>query len=302
MCNSSLTPTPRATLSQSLFWKFAVDPAESNLFCQLPEGQIICLALESGELQWQSEETALPLRVTDDVLWAIQSEWVQANTGRLSAVRGAKDELQAESKMWGQVRYYTPAAGSEVLHYRVAAFSTETGQLLHTSEWMPTSDRCSEIEHVQSHGNLSEQTLEIVVSARPPRQGIARPRESEYFATLCQLNLVTGAVCVQQAQLFNALQLTLEWEDQSYPQVPLDRGRQRSLEERVTSYPQVQRRLEGRVTASAQLRHYWLLLQEAQSINPHAGFVKLTVLTEEAPHALKWERVIAPLPIERCPC
>lgn len=253
----ALVPATRETVSQSLFWGFAIDPGESSLFYRSSEGKVVCLSLESGAVRWQSQELGFPLRVTDQVLWTIHSGGLQ---------------------------------------YRIAAFSTETGHLLHTSEWLPSRGFYLDFGYyaghgeivwlIRSHVDLTQQILSIFLSAQSHATGTYRP--TEYFESLCQISLVTGEVSSQLKKTCNSLNqlakpLMVEWEDQSYPPIPFNLIPQGSISERVI--------------AIAQVRHYWLLLWAVQSINGHSSFVKLVVLSDKAAHRLQWERVVAPLEV-----
>lgn len=73
-----LTPSPRKTASQGLPCGIAVDPFESNLFYQSWDGKIVSRSLESGIIQWQIEASGYPLRVTDDILWVLQTDSIAA--------------------------------------------------------------------------------------------------------------------------------------------------------------------------------------------------------------------------------
>lgn len=73
-----LHPAPRKTVAKTLPYKLAVDPLESSLFYCLLEGKIVSRSLVSGAIEWQSEESGSPLRVTDQILWAVQSDAIAA--------------------------------------------------------------------------------------------------------------------------------------------------------------------------------------------------------------------------------
>lgn len=78
-----LHPAPRKTVAKTLLsdyrpYKLAVDPLESSLFYRSLEGKIVSRSLVSGAIEWQSEESGFPLRVTDQILWAVQSDAIAA--------------------------------------------------------------------------------------------------------------------------------------------------------------------------------------------------------------------------------
>ncbi|HEY9612601.1 hypothetical protein [Allocoleopsis sp.] len=73
-----LHPAPRETVAQTLPYQIAVDPLESSLFYRSLEGKIVSRSLASGAIQWQSEASGYPLRVTDQILWAVQSDAISA--------------------------------------------------------------------------------------------------------------------------------------------------------------------------------------------------------------------------------
>lgn len=73
-----LNPGPRVTLTQTLPYKLAVDPLESRLFYPSIDGKIVSRSLTSGAIEWQSEEFGYPLRVTDEILWAVHSDAIAA--------------------------------------------------------------------------------------------------------------------------------------------------------------------------------------------------------------------------------
>lgn len=73
-----LHPAPRKTVAKTLPYKLAVDPLESSLFYRSLEGKIVSRSLVSGAIEWQSEESGSPLRVTDQILWAVQSDAIAA--------------------------------------------------------------------------------------------------------------------------------------------------------------------------------------------------------------------------------
>jgi len=73
-----LHPAPRVTVAQTLPYKLAVAPLESSLFYRSLDGKIVSRSLASGATLWQSEESGYPLRVTDQILWAVQSDAIAA--------------------------------------------------------------------------------------------------------------------------------------------------------------------------------------------------------------------------------
>ncbi len=73
-----LNPAPRVTVTQTLPYKLAVDPLESRLFYPSIDGKIVSRSLASGATLWQSEEFGYPLRVTDQILWAVQGDAIAA--------------------------------------------------------------------------------------------------------------------------------------------------------------------------------------------------------------------------------
>ncbi|MEG4066636.1 hypothetical protein QUA42_04685 [Microcoleus sp. Pol11C2] len=78
-----LHPAPRKTVAKKLLsdnrrYKLAVDPLESSLFYRSLEGKIVSRSLVSGAIEWQSEESGSPLRVTDQILWAVESDAIAA--------------------------------------------------------------------------------------------------------------------------------------------------------------------------------------------------------------------------------
>lgn len=78
-----LHPAPRKTVAKTLLsdyrpYKLAVDPLESSLFYRSLERKIVSRSLVSGAIEWQSEESGYPLRVTDQILWAVQSDAIAA--------------------------------------------------------------------------------------------------------------------------------------------------------------------------------------------------------------------------------
>lgn len=73
-----LHPAPRKTVAKELPYNLAVDPLESSLFYRSLEGKIVRRSLVSGAIEWQSEEYGYPIRVTDQILWAVQSDAIAA--------------------------------------------------------------------------------------------------------------------------------------------------------------------------------------------------------------------------------
>jgi hypothetical protein len=68
----------RETVAQSLPYKLAVDPLETSLFYRSLDGKIVSRSLASGAIEWQSQESGYPLRVTDQILWALQDNAIAA--------------------------------------------------------------------------------------------------------------------------------------------------------------------------------------------------------------------------------
>lgn len=58
--------------------QIAVDLDESSLFYQSFDGNIVCCCLIFGDIQWQSADVGYPLRVTDQILWAVQGDAIAA--------------------------------------------------------------------------------------------------------------------------------------------------------------------------------------------------------------------------------
>ena len=73
-----LHPAQRVTVAQTLPYQLAVDPLESSLFYRSLDGKIVSRSLASGAIEWQSVESGYPLRVTDQILWAVQSDAIAA--------------------------------------------------------------------------------------------------------------------------------------------------------------------------------------------------------------------------------
>lgn len=73
-----LYPALRKTFAQALPHGLAVDPLESSLFYRSLEGKIVKRSLASGEIEWQSVESGYPLRVTDQILWAVENYAIAA--------------------------------------------------------------------------------------------------------------------------------------------------------------------------------------------------------------------------------
>jgi len=74
-------PTVRTTaaLQLPLFpHQIAVDVGEANLFYQSLDGKIVSCCLIFGEIRWQSADLGYPLRVTDQILWAVQGDAIAA--------------------------------------------------------------------------------------------------------------------------------------------------------------------------------------------------------------------------------
>src|SRR6478672_40532 len=68
----------RETVSQALPYKLAVDPLEASLFYRSLDGKIVSRSLASGAIEWQSQESGCPLRVTDQILWALHGDAIAA--------------------------------------------------------------------------------------------------------------------------------------------------------------------------------------------------------------------------------
>lgn len=74
-------PTARKTATLQLPLlpdQIAVDVGESSLFYQSLDGKIVSRSLTSGVIQWQSVDLGYPLRVTDQILWAVQGDAIAA--------------------------------------------------------------------------------------------------------------------------------------------------------------------------------------------------------------------------------
>ncbi len=74
-------PTVRKTAALHLPlspYQMAVDLEESNLFYPSIDGKIVSRSLTSGAIQWQSADFGYPLRVTDQILWAVQGVTIAA--------------------------------------------------------------------------------------------------------------------------------------------------------------------------------------------------------------------------------
>nr|WP_290223383.1 hypothetical protein [Trichocoleus desertorum] len=76
-----LYPTVRTTAALPLPLsphQIAVDVDEANLFYQSLDGKIVSCCLIFGDIQWQSADLGYPLRVTDQILWAVQGDAIAA--------------------------------------------------------------------------------------------------------------------------------------------------------------------------------------------------------------------------------
>ncbi|MEG4531001.1 hypothetical protein [Microcoleus sp. D2_18a_D3] len=118
-----LHPAPRKTVAKTLLsdyrpCKLAVDPLESTLFYRSLEGKIVSRSLVSGAIEWQSEESGSPLRVTDQILWAVQSDAIAA----YSTIDG--QVLMRSNQLW------LPGEPDEVATYSQCDLSEQTLRLL----------------------------------------------------------------------------------------------------------------------------------------------------------------------------
>ncbi|MEP1079331.1 hypothetical protein NDI52_28385 [Leptolyngbya sp. PL-A3] len=73
-----LAPAPRAAVAKALPHQLAVDLQEARLFYRSLEGKLVSRAIASGTVEWESQELGYPLRVTDQILWAVQGDSVAA--------------------------------------------------------------------------------------------------------------------------------------------------------------------------------------------------------------------------------
>ncbi|MEG4858514.1 hypothetical protein QUB75_12840 [Microcoleus sp. K1-B6] len=117
-----LHPAPRKTVAKLLSdyrrYKLAIDPLESSLFYRSLEGKIVSRSLVSGAIEWQSEESGSPLRVTDQILWAVQSDAIAA----YSTIDGQL--LMRSNQLW------LPDEPDEVATYSQCDLSEQTLRLL----------------------------------------------------------------------------------------------------------------------------------------------------------------------------
>lgn len=152
-----LHPAPRAAIAQALPHPLAVDLLESSLFYCSTEGKLVCRSIASGAIEWESKDNAYPLRVSDQILWAIQGDAIAAyatTDGQL---------LMRSQPLW-------LPGGAQPL-------------------WLPGSE-------THTLCDLSQQTLRIYsrYCPPPPNLGIWVPHNPGTDAAAYEISLISGEV------------------------------------------------------------------------------------------------------------